>query len=113
MIISPYQEAAYRTSGDRHLACWGIISDVLTPCQHDTLRWAWNDPLPAHETLYHLSMTAKELSVPEMGQRETGIAEVNGAKLYYEVTGSGQPLVLLHAGIADRRMWDDQFDVFA
>ncbi len=55
----------------------------------------------------------KGLSVSEMGQRETGIADVNGAKLYYEVAGSGQPLVLAHAGIADRRMWDDQFDVFA
>ncbi|MGZ6322268.1 MAG: alpha/beta fold hydrolase [Ktedonobacterales bacterium] len=48
-----------------------------------------------------------------MGQRETGVADVNGAKLYYEVAGSGQPLVLLHAGIADNRMWDDQFEVFA
>ncbi len=58
-------------------------------------------------------MTAKELSVPEVGQRETGVADVNGAKLYYEVAGSGQPLVLIHAGIADRRMWDEQFEVFA
>ena len=51
--------------------------------------------------------------MPEMGQRETGIADVNGARLYYEVAGSGQPLVFVHAGIADHRMWDDQFDVFA
>ena len=43
----------------------------------------------------------------------TGFAEVNGAKLYYEVMGEGQPLVLIHAGIVDRRMWDDQFGVFA
>lgn len=52
------------------------------------------------------------LSVSQAEQRESGIAHINGAKLYYEVVGSGQPLVLLHAGIADRRMWDDQFDVF-
>lgn len=44
---------------------------------------------------------------------ETGYAEINGARLYYEVAGVGQPLVLLHAGIADSRMWDDQFAVFA
>ncbi|MBI1882247.1 MAG: alpha/beta hydrolase [Chloroflexi bacterium] len=43
----------------------------------------------------------------------SGFAEVNGAKLYYEVMGEGHPLVLIHAGIADRRMWDDQFDMFA
>ena len=40
-------------------------------------------------------------------------AEVNGAKLYYEVTGAGHPLVLLHEGIADSRMYDDQFNAFA
>jgi pimeloyl-ACP methyl ester carboxylesterase len=45
--------------------------------------------------------------------RESGTAEVNGARIYYEVTGEGEPLVLVHAGIADSRMWDDQFDDFA
>ena len=34
---------------------------------------------------------------------EGGFAEVNGASLYYDVTGNGEPLVLVHAGIADRR----------
>ena len=44
---------------------------------------------------------------------ETGYLYVNGAKLYYEVAGEGHPLVFIHAGIADCRMWDDQFDFFA
>jgi 3-oxoadipate enol-lactonase len=44
---------------------------------------------------------------------ESGFAEVNGARLYFEVAGSGHPLVLCHAGIADSRMWDDQIPVFA
>jgi pimeloyl-ACP methyl ester carboxylesterase len=39
--------------------------------------------------------------------------EVNGARLYYETRGEGHPLLLSHAGIADRRMWDDQIEVFA
>ncbi len=43
----------------------------------------------------------------------TGIAEVNGTKLYYEVAGSGHPLTLIHGMLLDRRSWDDQFDVFA
>jgi pimeloyl-ACP methyl ester carboxylesterase len=43
----------------------------------------------------------------------TGYAEVNGTQLYYEIAGAGYPLVLLHAGIADSRMWDAQFEVFA
>ncbi|MBZ0276227.1 MAG: alpha/beta hydrolase [Anaerolineae bacterium] len=44
---------------------------------------------------------------------QTGFAEINGTKLYYEIAGSGPTLVLLHAGIADSRMWDNQFGVFA
>lgn len=44
---------------------------------------------------------------------ETGYADINGAQFYYEVAGEGHPLVLVHAGIADNRMWDDQFKVFA
>lgn len=44
---------------------------------------------------------------------QTGIADINGGKLYYEMAGDGPVLVLAHAGVADRRMWDDQFLVFA
>jgi 3-oxoadipate enol-lactonase len=33
--------------------------------------------------------------------------------LAHEVTGSGPALLLVHAGIADRRMWDDQVGPFA
>ena len=43
----------------------------------------------------------------------SGMAAVNGAQLYYEIRGTGQPLLLLHAGIADSRMWDDQFEAFS
>lgn len=43
----------------------------------------------------------------------SGIAEINGAKFHYEISGEGHPLVLVHAGIADGRMWNGQFNVFA
>ena len=45
--------------------------------------------------------------------QKNSFAEVNGARLYYEIAGEGAPLVLVHAGIADGRMWDEQFQVFA
>src|SRR3990170_2472254 len=39
---------------------------------------------------------------------ESGFLETNGARIYYEVEGSGPPVVLIHAGVANLRMWDDQ-----
>ena len=42
----------------------------------------------------------------------TGFLNVQTASLYYEVAGEGHPLLLLHAGIADSRMWDEQFPIF-
>lgn len=44
---------------------------------------------------------------------ETGFLTINGTQVYYEIAGQGQPLVLLHAGVADSRMWDEQFETFA
>jgi len=38
----------------------------------------------------------------------SGTLETNGARIYYEVEGSGPAIVLIHAGIANLRMWDDQ-----
>ena len=39
--------------------------------------------------------------------------DVNGAPTTVDVAGSGPPLVFLHAGIADRRMWAPQLAAFA
>lgn len=44
---------------------------------------------------------------------ERGVAEVNGAQLWYEIIGDGPPLVLVHGFSLDHRMWDDQFAAFA
>ena len=38
---------------------------------------------------------------------------INGARIYYERSGSGFPLFFLHAGIADSRMWQPQVAAFA
>lgn len=48
-----------------------------------------------------------------MKQPITGFVETNGTQLYYEMMGEGHPLVLIHGGYMDRRMWDDQFAVLA
>ncbi|MEH1169588.1 alpha/beta hydrolase [Micromonospora sp. CPCC 205539] len=38
---------------------------------------------------------------------------VNGAVIAYDEAGAGSPVVLLHAGIADRRMWRGQLPALA
>lgn len=40
----------------------------------------------------------------------TGFASSGKAKIYYETCGEGRPVVYVHAGIADSRMWQPQFD---
>lgn len=47
-----------------------------------------------------------------MTHLQSGYAAINQARLYYELAGAGAPFVMLHAGIADCRMWDAQFASF-
>jgi len=42
-----------------------------------------------------------------------GRIKIGHAELAYEVSGSGPAVVLVHAGIADRRMWDPQVTALA
>ncbi len=44
---------------------------------------------------------------------DTGFAGVQAGRLYYEVAGSGRPVVFLHGFTLDARMWDGQFESFA
>lgn len=39
--------------------------------------------------------------------------EVPGGEIFYEAEGRGPPVVLLHEGIADRRMWDREIVLLA
>jgi 3-oxoadipate enol-lactonase len=48
------------------------------------------------------------------GQTRPGnFATINGTKLYYEEMGRGPAVVLIHGGLVDNRLWDDQVKVFA
>jgi len=66
-----------------------------------------------------LAFTASlSLLVPlsEPGQslvKTTGFAEVNGTRLYYETAGQGPTIVLIHGGLVDSRLWDDQIRAFS
>ena len=38
-----------------------------------------------------------------------GFAPINGARLHFEVEGSGPSFVMIHAGVADSRQWNNEF----
>src|SRR5262245_1591203 len=38
-----------------------------------------------------------------------GFAPINDASLYYEVDGAGPSIVMIHAGVADSRQWNNEF----
>jgi len=44
---------------------------------------------------------------------KTGYAKVEGADLYYEERGNGPPLIVIHGGLLNHEMWDDQFEALA
>jgi len=46
-------------------------------------------------------------------QTHSGFASTGDARLYYEVAGEGQPFVMIHAGVADNRQWNNEFAYFA
>lgn len=49
--------------------------------------------------------------MPEL--TNSGFAPVGNTRLYYEVAGRGLPLVMIHAGVADSRQWNNEFPRFA
>lgn len=40
-------------------------------------------------------------------------ADINGTTLHYTLQGEGETLVLIHAGVADSRSWQQQLEAFA
>jgi 3-oxoadipate enol-lactonase len=44
---------------------------------------------------------------------DTGYVNVDGGKLFYEIAGKGENIVLLHDGMVNCYIWDEQFPVLA
>ncbi len=55
-------------------------------------------------SLYSLTLSQNKTS---------GYADIGGVKLYFEMAGKGKTVVLIHGGLVDSRLWDDQFAAFA
>jgi pimeloyl-ACP methyl ester carboxylesterase len=46
-------------------------------------------------------------------RRSSCLVKVDNAELYAETYGKGAPFVMIHAGVADSRMWANEFEYFA
>jgi len=44
---------------------------------------------------------------------DSGYAEVNNTRLYYEIAGKGQAIVFIHGSFGDRRFWDFQMSTLS
>jgi 2-hydroxy-6-oxonona-2,4-dienedioate hydrolase len=44
---------------------------------------------------------------------KSGYAGINHAQIYYETAGKGTAFVMIHAGVADSRQWNNEFAYFA
>jgi 3-oxoadipate enol-lactonase len=61
-----------------------------------------------------LSMISLPAGIPNhRNSFRRGFCRTPNSDLYYEIMGEGEPLVLLHGGMIDHRMWDDQFALLA
>ena len=45
--------------------------------------------------------------------QKSGFVNVDHAKIYYEMAGKGVPIVMIHAGVADSRQWNNEFTAFS
>jgi len=58
--------------------------------------------------LVFLAMTA----VSTLG-RTAEVLEIGKARIFYETAGQGAPVIFIHAGVADSRQWNNEFQSFS
>jgi len=69
--------------------------------------------LVAFQCLLFGQNSKKTTNEKASGNKNTGYCNVKGGKLYYEEQGTGMPLIMIHAGMLDSRMWEDQVAAFS
>ena len=46
-------------------------------------------------------------------QTQSGFVNIGEAQIYYETAGQGMPVLMIHAGVADSRQWNNEFAEFS
>ena len=46
-------------------------------------------------------------------KNNSGFVNSGNAQIYYETAGTGVPFIMIHAGVADHRQWNNEFAFFA
>jgi pimeloyl-ACP methyl ester carboxylesterase len=59
------------------------------------------------------SSVAQDTELVKSLSVDTGYVLVDGGKLFYEMSGTGENIVLLHDGMVNREIWDEQFPLLA
>ena len=77
-------------------AVFGLLAALLQPVDAQQYPWLRLPPTPALPTPAH-----------------SGIAAVNGIRLWYAVYGRGDPVILVHGGLANANYWGLQIPVLA
>jgi len=73
------------------------------------------EPAPAVKNVVSSKNRWKTLSKPRTPPRqdETEIVERLGARIFFDIYGEGEPLILLHGGMGNSRHWGSQIRAFA
>jgi 3-oxoadipate enol-lactonase len=62
----------------------------------------------------YYSMIPNDLRSKEISRSsDTGYIDVEGGRLYYEMSGQGETIMFIHDGLVHSATWDEQFDRFA
>lgn len=84
-VLHRYKRQSYMNKQRAHSLCFAVIVLVTASCQ------------PGSPESPNASTVPKDTAVgPSMKPAESGYADVNRLKMYYEVYGDGKPIVLLH-----------------
>lgn len=60
-----------------------------------------------------MASTTITTKTSEISREEIKLLKINNAAIHYETAGDGQPIVFIHAGVADSRQWNNEFKNFS